>query len=74
LDKLIKGSNINGVTKLIINKIDVLEKINYYCLTYLGEEITFDNKIEFKDFITQKLTEGCPLVQEIIFSYTPYEI
>jgi hypothetical protein len=74
LDNLIKGSNINGVTKLIINKIDVLEKINYYCLIYLGEEIFFDKKLEFKNFIHQTLIEKCPLIQEVIFSYTPYEI
>jgi len=74
MDTLIKGSNINGVTKLIINKIDVLEKINYYCLIYLNEEIIFDSKLEFKNFIYQKIVEECPLIQEVIFSYTPYEI
>ena len=74
LDKLIKASNINGVTKLIINKIDVLEKVNQYCLTYLNKEIKFQTKVEFKNFIIQKLTESCPLLQETIFSDTPYEI
>lgn len=74
LDNLIKGANINGVNKLIINKFDVLEKVNYFCLIHLGEEKCFNNKIEFKNFIHQTIMENCPLVDEITFSYTPYEI
>jgi len=74
LDNLIVASNINGVTNLIINKIDVLDKVNYYCLIHHGEEMVFSSKIEFVKYIEENLYENCLIIDEIIFSHTPYDI
>lgn len=74
LDNLIVASNINGVTNLIINKIDVLDKVNYYCLIHHGKEMVFSSKIEFVKYIEENLYENCLITDEIIFSQTPYDI
>jgi len=74
LDNLIVASNINGVTNLIINKIDVLDKVNYYCLIHHGKEMVFSSKIEFVKYIEENLYEHCLITDEIIFSQTPYDI
>ena len=74
LDNLIVASNINGVTNLIINKIDVLDKVNYYCLIHHGKEMVFSSKIEFVKYIEENLYEHCLITDEIIFSHTPYDI
>lgn len=74
LDNLIVASNINGVTNLIINKIDFLDKVNYYCLIHHGKEMVFSSKIEFVKYIEENLYENCLITDEIIFSQTPYDI
>jgi len=74
LDDLKKGIKINGVNKLIINKIDVLEKVKTFKLKENGNLLTFNDKRLFKGFIIQYLVKECSTLKEVTFSESPYEI
>lgn len=74
LDDIIKAVNINGVTDLIINKLDILEKVKRV-LIYQGIECFFGNSEDFMSFVKTALTSDTELLMEdIVFSTTPYEI
>lgn len=68
LDDLIKAANINGVTHMVVNKVDVLESVGKFVLVINGEEKTFQNKEFFKIFFDHMIRHECPLVREVIFS------
>ena len=68
LSSICKASNINGVTHLVVNKLDILERANSYVLFYENERIEFKNKESFKTFFVDTIKNNCPLVEEIIFS------
>ena len=68
LDDLIKASNINGVTHLVVNKVDVLEKVETFKLICKNELINFVDKEFFKMFLEQLIKKNCPTIREIIFS------
>ena len=74
LDDLKKGIKINGVNKLIINKIDVIEKVKTFKLKENGNLLTFNDKRLFKGFIIQYLVKECSTLKEVTFSESPYEI
>ena len=73
VDDLIKASNINGVTDLIINKLDVLEQveINAYVNNVL---LPYSNADVFKTHISNYITRYCPTIKNITFSITPFDI
>ena len=52
LDNLIKSLAINGVTHLVFNKTDVLEKLEEYRLIYNDEVLNFNNLVEMQHFIS----------------------
>lgn len=68
LDDIIKATRINGVTHLIVNKIDVLEKVGTFKLIHEGIERTIVHKDFYKIYFTNIINKTCPLVREIIFS------
>ena len=74
MNDLIKAMNINGVTNLIINKIDVMEKVKTFKLKENGNLLTFNDKRLFKGFIIQYLVKECSTLKEVTFSESPYEI
>lgn len=74
LNDLIKSIQINGVNKLIINKIDVLESINIFKTIYNGLELSHDNRKHMEEFIEDAIYMSCPSVEIIIFSTTPFDI
>jgi len=76
MSDMVKAININGVTDLIINKLDVLEsigKFNYYDECDGNLNLMYISDF-FQIYIKKVIKENCPSVQEIIFSRTPYEI
>lgn len=73
LDLIIKAANINGVTDIIINKLDILQQVEMK-LYWAGELLHFDKSEHFKDFIEGKIKNNCELVEEIVFSMTPLDI
>lgn len=74
LNDLIKSIQINGVNKLIINKIDVLESINIFKTIYNGLELSHDNRKHMEEFIEDAIYTSCLSVESIIFSTTPFDI
>ena len=53
LDKLKQAVEINGVTDLIVRKIDILDKVNHYEIKDVG---TFRDADEFKSYVKKQLT------------------
>ena len=71
---LIKAININGVTDLIINKLDVLETVNEFKLINSDNIMSFKNSENFVKYITDVVKHNCKSVENITFSKTPYDI
>lgn len=65
-DKLVYAVIKSGTTKLIINKCDILEKLNIYKLLFNSKEgsnfIKFNDFESMKDFIFQNLKQYCSVV------------
>lgn len=74
MDDLIMAANINGVTEMIINKLDVLEIINTFRAIQFGIEYNFNTSEEFQEYITDNIKLYCPTVETIKFSVTPFDI
>ena len=74
LDDVIKAANINGVTDLVINKLDVLEKVGVFRYIYKGEEFESENFQDFVDFIDGVITKNCHSIVDIVWSRSPHEI
>ena len=74
VNMLIKAININGVTKLIINKFDVLKEINVFKLIEDNIEMSFNSEFEFTKYLQKKLYYSCQTLYSIKFSETPHKI
>ena len=74
MDDLIKASNINGVTNMIINKIDVLEQVGEYKSIYGGEIVTHQNREDMEEYIKNIVYKNCVTVQDLMFSVSPFDI
>lgn len=74
LDLLIKAININGITDLIINKLDILMDLKIFILLMNNSEVSFKDEEYFKKYIKNIIKTNCPTIQKISFSLTPYGI
>lgn len=74
IDLLNKAAKINGVTKVIINKTDVLQKIDKWFLYENKEKFDARTEEAFKDFVTNFLNYEMKNKVEVVFSYSPEEI
>lgn len=74
LDDIKKAININGVNKLVVNKIDVLEQVSNFKIKENENILTFNDKRLFKSFIIESLLNECGTLREVIFSESPYKI
>lgn len=74
LNMLIQAINVNGVTNLIINKLDVLIDVGVFTLYHNDKEVIFFNEDGFIRYIKGIINKQCPTVQNIKFSLTPYDI
>ncbi|CAB4143716.1 adenylosuccinate synthetase [uncultured Caudovirales phage] len=74
IDMLIKSIRLNGVTDLVVNKLDVLEQIDIFPLIYSDTLINFSSSDEFCKYFLQKITENCETIERITFSKTPHNI
>ena len=68
LDDIIKAIRINGVTNLIVNKIDVLESVGKMKLIYKGQEISFVSGEFYEIFFRNNIENNCQTIREITFS------
>ena len=74
MNDLIKAMNINGVTNLIINKIDVLGKVGVFKSIVNGVEYTYETMEEMEESISDEIRMSGLSPKEIISSKTPLTI
>lgn len=74
LDDVIKACRINGVTKLIVNKVDVIEQVGHFNLIHNNVNEVFDNSDSFLTYIKDTILSECITVNDITFSMTPHGI
>jgi adenylosuccinate synthase len=74
MNDLIKAMNINGVTNLIINKIDVLGKVGIFKSIVNGVEYTYETMEEMEESISDEIRMSGLSPKEIVFSKTPLSI
>jgi adenylosuccinate synthase len=68
LNKLIDAIKISGVTKLIINKCDILEKVHAYKLYQNNNLYKFDTIQAIKSFIKSHINHSSDEYIEVLFS------
>ena len=66
LNFLKKAININGVTHLVVNKMDVLESVNAWGMYKDGNHVKMKSSKEFKNLLEKNLTSKT--IQQIYFS------
>ena len=54
---LLKAVNLNGVTDLVINKVDILRNVGRWALIN-DEKIEFDSEGEFKSYVEKVFPSG----------------
>lgn len=78
LDELIPAININGVTHVAINKIDILEKVGLlpvvreftispFTFTYKNEQQSYNTAFEYMDVVQSIIEANCSTVKSIRF-------
>lgn len=70
LNKLIKAIKINGVTDLVIRKVDILEKLNALVIKHNNNILIFDNLQKMKNYIAVSLGE----IGQIYWAEDPSDI
>jgi len=71
INNLIEALKLNNCTSCIINKADILIKLNIFKVYYDNQIYNFECWENMKDFILEKI---CKLNIKVTFSYNPYEI
>ena len=68
LDTLKKAIRMNGVTDLVLNKMDVLRDVGKWKFYNGGEIVEFKNEDEVKNWITSHMSLSAPQLNNIYFS------
>lgn len=74
LDTLLKAIHINGVTHLIINKIDILDQLKHWSLIHKNKICNFENSLNFRNYIRNIIVSEYKHIHDIKFSENPYDI
>lgn len=74
LDLLERGMRINGVTHLILNKVDVLRAVGAWGAIADGKARRFKSEKELKAFIVKRLAKSGVPKSKIIFSESKHKI
>jgi len=69
-DNIKKSIVMNGVNNLIVNKVDILQKVEQYRIIYNGSILNFVTVEKFQEFIRR---ESHKLGAKVYFSYSPYD-
>jgi len=71
LDGVIKAININGVTELIINKLDIMDKVGVFKMVKNGNLAQYETMERFKAEVESTIYLHTTSVQRIVWSTTP---
>ena len=63
------ASNINGVTKMVINKMDILEELNVWRMFDGVQLYEFENSEDMQHWIEENVASD--YLEEIFFSRSP---
>ena len=74
INDLTKAMNINGVTHLIIHKIDVLDKVGVFKAIINGTEYTYESMKEMEEAISDEVRMGSMYNKSVVFSKSPLSI
>ena len=74
LSRLIKANNVSGTTRLVISKCDVLESVEEFRLYYHGALVKFESLHSMMNHVRKTISDNCPLVEDIRFSFDPMRI
>jgi adenylosuccinate synthase len=74
IPNLIKAVRINGVTDLVVNKVDILEQVNTWKVIVDGQTVDLGNKMTFMKVVKDTVEKNCSTVADIKFSFTPNDI
>ena len=69
-DELVKAVKINGVTHVVMNKLDILNQVQHYRY-YKNGALKYLNENSFQFYILEILKNTCPTVKDVRFSLTP---
>ena len=70
-----RAIRVNGVTHLVINKCDIIEKLNKFIIYVKnGNKKEFSSLNEMKEFIIRELKNENILESNIFFSYSKEKI
>lgn len=74
LNNLIKSARINGVTELIINKMDILQQVDTWKVIINEKVVDLGNMETFKSIVGDKILQDCEHVKQIKFSFSPNDV
>jgi len=74
LDFLVKSARINGVTHLIVNKVDVLEEVDCWKVKFKNKLNDLKDKKEFTQFINHHMAHEVDSIKTIFLSESPEDI
>jgi hypothetical protein len=61
---------MNGVTSIIMNKVDILTKLGAWAVRYNDQLINFESELKFTNWIKTELNKENI---KVVFTYTPYD-
>jgi adenylosuccinate synthase len=74
LDKLVRSARINGVTHLIVNKLDVLEEVGVWKVKANDRIEALSDKKQFIQLITEIMMKRVDTLRNIYYSTSPEDI
>lgn len=74
LDLLVRSAKLNGVTHVVVNKMDILDKVGVWNLTHNGKQLDLGDKVQFKRYITDTLMKETETVKNVFLSESPKDI
>ena len=69
-DLILKASRMNGVHRIVMNKVDILNKIQAWKIKHNGKTLEFNSESEFVLWVKKELSKEDVRVS---FSYTPHD-
>ena len=69
-DLVLKSARMNGTNIIIMNKVDVLTKLNVWKIRYGGETLSFNTEFEFTKWVKSELNKE---TIKVVFTYNPYD-
>ena len=55
LDNLVKASKINGITNLVVSKMDIMRELGIWCLYHLGQKVSLPSEMAMKHYVLAQL-------------------